>query len=324
MVDALRRQMRWMAFGNEGNPIQQYHPLRPFVHWYNTWQMDKYILPGVNARIRNWKIQNSDRDIKGGKSVIDLALKAYIKNDKVDNFVYGSDKAFIDTSVNQIKLFLFSGHDTTSSTICYIFHVLSTYPDILSRLRAEHDQVFGSDPAQAAAYITDDPYLINKLPYTVAVIKETMRLFPAASTTRSGEKGFNVTDAHGRHYPTDRCLLWLIPHAIQRDPAYWPQADELIPERWLVGPGDPLYPVKSTWRPFEHGPRACIGIELSMIEMKVVMVLVARSFDIEIMYKNLDAGRKQKGIIRTVEGERAYQLAMGQPSENLPCRVRSK
>lgn len=60
-----------------------------------------------------------------------------------------------------------------------------------------------------------------------------------------------------------------------------------------------------------------------MIEMKVVMVLVARSFDIEIMYKNLDAGRKQKEIIRTVEGERAYQLAMGQPSENLPCRVQS-
>lgn len=285
--------------------------------------MDKYILPEVNARIANWKRQDSAQDIKRGKSVIDLALKAYLKNDKVDKSVYGSDKAFIDTSVNQMKLFLFSGHDTTSSTICYIFHVLSTYPNILSRLRAEHDQVFGSDPAQATACITNDPYLINKLPYTVAVIKETMRLFPAASTTRSGEEGFNVADALGQQYPTDGCLIWLIPHAIQRDPAFWPQADKLIPERWLVGPGDPLHPVKNTWRPFEHGPRACIGIELSMIEMKVAMVLVARSFDIEIMYKELDAGRKQKGIIRTVEGERAYQLGMGQPSENLPCRVRS-
>lgn len=132
-----------------------------------------------------------------------------------------------------------------------------------------------------------------------------------------------MTDAHGRHYPTDDGLIWLIPHAIQRDPAFWPQADKLVPERWLVGSGDPLYPVKHTWRPFEHGPRACIGIELSMIEMKVVMVLLARSFDIEIMYESLDAGRKQKGVISTVEGERAYQLAMGQPSENLPCRVQS-
>lgn len=61
------------------------------------------------------------------------------------------------------------------------------------------------------------------------------------------------------------------------------------------------------------------GLELSMIEMKVVMVLVARSFDIEIMYKNLDAGRKQKGIIRTVEGERAYQLAMA--SRVRTCRA---
>lgn len=110
--------------------------------------MDKYILPEVNARITNWKGQDSsDRDIKGANSVIDLALKAYLKNDKVDESVYGSDKAFIDTSVNQIKLFLFSGHDTTSSTICYIFHVLSTYPDVFSHLRTKHDQVFGSDPA---------------------------------------------------------------------------------------------------------------------------------------------------------------------------------
>ncbi|MCJ1349830.1 hypothetical protein MMC31_008071, partial [Peltigera leucophlebia] len=62
------------------------------------------------------------------------------------------------------------------------------------------------------------------------------------STTRSGKKGFNVTNAHGRHYPTDACLIWLIPHAIQRDPAFWPEADKLIPPPWLVAPGDPFYP----------------------------------------------------------------------------------
>lgn len=56
--------------------------------------MNKYILPGLNARIAKWKCQGSDRDIKGGKSVIDLALNAYLKNDKVDKSVYGSDKAF--------------------------------------------------------------------------------------------------------------------------------------------------------------------------------------------------------------------------------------
>ena len=59
-----------------------------------------------------------------------------------------------------------------------------------------------------------------------------------------------------------------------------------------------------------------------MIEMKIVMALVARDFDIEAVYKDLDAVKGDKATTRTVVGVRAYQLGMGQPNKNLPCRVR--
>ncbi|MCJ1355836.1 MAG: hypothetical protein MMC33_005828, partial [Icmadophila ericetorum] len=327
MVNALRRQMKWMAFGSEGNPLQQYHPLRPFVHFFNTWRINRYLSPEVDARFtfrKEQKNQYKDSGAKGatksGKSVIDLALTAYLKQNAAaaadisnPDPAKSMDPTFKELAMNQVKLFLFSGHDTTSSSLCYTLYLLSTHPRTLSRVRAEHNEVFGPEPNGAAARITADPYSLNKLPYTTAVIKESLRLYPAASSTRSGEPGFCITGPDGRKYPTEDCLLWMISHGLHRDPAYWPEPDSFIPERWLVeSAGDALYPVKGAWRPFEHGPRACIGVELSMIELKIVVVLVARGFELEAVYTDVDAGKR--GGVRTVVGERAYQLGMtGQP-----------
>ncbi|KAL8905085.1 MAG: hypothetical protein Q9207_002859 [Kuettlingeria erythrocarpa] len=328
MVNALRRQMRWMAFGGEGNPLQQYHPFRPFVHRYNTYQMNRYIAPEVEARLevhRNFvKSGESSSTHRPSRSVIDLALAAYLKQNSSVSKVGGIDPVFKEVAINQMKLFLFSGHDTTSSTVCYTLYLLTVYPKALSRLRKEHDSILGPGPSQASRRISQDPYLINKLPFTAAVIKESMRLFPAASTTRSGEPGFTITDPRsGLHYPADPAtLIWLVSHACQRDPALWPRADDFLPERWLAREGEELSPPKGAWRPFEHGPRACIGKELSMIELKIVLCLVARRFDISSVYEELDATMNMKGKVVNVDGERAYQVGKGEPSGFLPCRVR--
>ncbi len=334
MVNALRRQMHWMAFGGEGKPFQQYHPLRPFVHRYNTYQMNRYISPDVDVRFEKHRIAtasgNTTSSIAHGKSVVDLALIAYLKDNPNTNSSRGIDPLFKEIAINQMKLFLFSGHDTTSSTVCYIFYLLSIYPDILSRLRTEHDDVLGSDPSQAATRISENPYLLNKLPYTTATIKESMRLFPAASSTRSGEPSFVITDPrNGLRYPVEpSTLVWLVSHACHHDPAFWPRSNEFLPERWLAKQGEDLCPKQGAWRPFEHGPRACIGKELSLIELRIVLCLVARRFEVSAAYEESDAemdkkGKRKKMVgVRTVNGERAYQVGKGEPSGFLPCRVR--
>lgn len=57
-----------------------------------------------------------------------------------------------------------------------------------------------------------------------------------------------------------------------------------------------------------------------MVEMKVALVMVAREFEISAAYEELDA-RAGGGGPGTVVGERAYQVQMGQPWGNLPCRM---
>ena len=323
-----------MAFGSEGNPLQQLHPFRPFVHWYNTYQMNRHISPIVDAHFRSLKSSSESGDapseIVRSKSIIDLALLVYLRENSNVSSSDAVNPNFKEMLINQIKLFLFSGHDTTSSTVCYILYLLSIHANVLSGIKAEHHDILGPHPFQAAALISQDPFLLNRLPYTTAVIKESMRLFPAASTTRRGEPGFTITDPrNGLQYPSDpSTLIWLVSHGCHHDPAFWPRASEFLPERWLAKEGEYLYPAQAAWRPFELGPRACIGKELSLVEMKIVLCLTARRFEIKAAYKELDAerDRKLKGTkskrMYTVDGERAYQIGKGQPSELLPCRVK--
>ena len=275
--------------------------------------MNNYITQKIDSRFADIQIEGSN------KSIMDLVLTAYLAGN-VERKPQDLDGTFKKFTMNQIKLFLFSGHDTTSSTVCYLFYILASNPTILARIRAEHTSVIGSDHIKAISIIRSDPFLLNKLHYTLAVIKEVMRMFPAVSGTRAGEPNFSVIDETGRRFPTDGFLVWDNPQAIHRDPRYWPRPDDFIPERWLVAPDDPLHPIKGAWRPFSQGPRNCIGQELAVIEMKVIMVMTARTFDIRLAYEDLDHAKGIKGI-RTVYGERGYQIARAQPSDDLPCLV---
>ena len=251
-VNALRMQVRWLTFGADVNPLTRYNPIRPFVHWYNLRLMNRYVSREVDDRVAKLRNQG-DHSAHGNKSIIELILTTYMA-EKVARSNHPMDSTFKRFTMSQIKLFLFSGHDTTSSTVCYIFYVLAINPAVLARVRAEHALIIGRDVSRTASLITLDPFLLNKLPYTLAVIKETLRMYPTVSSTRAGEPNFNVSDDAGRLFPTDGFLVWANPQTIHRDPAYWKQPDVFLPERWLVTPEDPLSPVKGAWRPFEHGP----------------------------------------------------------------------
>ena len=254
------------------------------------------------------------------KSVVNLALNAYLSDNEGKKLATSSDDTFRQLAMSQIKLFLFSGHDTTSSSICYLFYTLSNNPTALHHVRAEHNAIFGPDLEQTASLIIQNPAILNQLPCTLAVIKETLRLYPPVSSTRAGEPDFSVLDHRGRHYPTDNFLVWAISQTVHRDPAYWPYPDDFMPERWLVPVDGPLHPIKGAWRPFEHGPRNCIGQELAMVEMKVVLVLTARRFTVKPAYEEWDQGKGKTGI-KEVYGERGYQIQRAQPSDDLPLRV---
>ncbi len=203
-VFAFRNQLTWLLQSNELNPFVLFNPMRPIRFQYNQWRMNKFIGKALEQRFssRPDKEALSSRVAKRSRPVIDLALNAYHEERGVKHTTTGIDRTFKRFAIDQIKTFMFAGHDTTSSTICYIAYALSRHPEALRKVRQEHDEIFGTNVEQTPHLIKNDPHLINKLPYTVAIIKEILRLYVPASSARKGLPGFFLHH-DGDHYPTE-------------------------------------------------------------------------------------------------------------------------
>ncbi|TVY23575.1 Cytochrome P450 monooxygenase [Lachnellula hyalina] len=280
--------------------------------WWNNRRMLQYIHRELDSRFKTKHTQSEVTKKVRSKTIIDLALVNYLIGNTQNNSTNAMNTIFRDISTSQIRTFVFAGHDSTSSTMCYAFHLLSKHPTARHQLIAEHDRM------------SENPNLLNQLPYTLAVIKEALRLYPPASSTRSGELGHFILGSNGVQLPTDGFLVWSNAYAIHRDEKYWPEPDSFLPERWLANEGDRLYPLKGGFRPFEFGPRNCIGQELAMLELKIVLTITAREFDIKSVYDEWDRLHPTKAL-KTLNGDRAYQILSGSahPSDGLPCRVTS-
>lgn len=313
LFSALKNQTTWLLTGTDPNNIAKLlHPFRRISIWNNNRIMRNCLLPHLQRAI-------SERDKSGGpKTINNLAVTAYLN--EVNTLSTGRiDSHFINVAIAQLKVFLFAGHDTTASALCYAHHLLSTNPKTLATTRAEHDAVFGPDPSQTAAKIKDTPHLLNQLPYTSAVIKEALRLFPPVGTIRTGQPNFFLThpDA-GVRYPTDGFMLFACSFAEQRNSQFWHRPDEFVPERWSAKEGDLLHVRKNAFRPFELGPRNCIGQELALLELRAILALTLRELDVQSAY--LGDGPR-------VLGELGFQV-MGpkdltsHPNGGMPVRVR--
>ena len=202
--------------------------------------MNQYIGHELDERYKEFKADSTN---KRSKALIDLVLQAHL-HEATEAKPQKLEKEFRNFAIRQIRLFVFAGHDSTSSTICYIFHLLSVNPDSLSLLRAEHDRVLGTDTAAAQSLLQSRPQITESLTYTLAVIKEALRLFTPAGCSRRGKRDVSIFDDEDNVCPTDEAMVWMVHVEMHRSPKYWKRADEFLPERWTVEPGNELYPMK--------------------------------------------------------------------------------
>ncbi len=197
-----------------------------------------------------------------------------------------------------------------------MYYVLDKHPDVLSRLREEHEDFLGPDPEEASARIHEEPTVLKRMVYTAAVIKESLRLFVGAGTIRNGIKGFDLIDPRtNKHYPTyvgGAFPIMIRAFPIHRNSENFPDPDVFDPERFL---GDNLAKMtRDAYRPFEKGSRDCPGQELSMMEMRITLALTVRRFDFKTMYpKNAPE----------VMGDAAYNVMFSSagPAGGLPVKV---
>ncbi len=101
-------------------------------------------------------------------------------------------------------------------------------------------------------------------PYTDAVIKEILRLYPPAWAM--SREAIEDTHLAGYEIPTGTTVFLSI-YALQRHPDFWDRPLEFLPERWL----DKSLRMDAYF-PFGAGARKCIGDHFAMMEMREVLL----------------------------------------------------
>lgn len=171
----------------------------------------------------------------------------------------------------QVLIFLLAGHETTATSLTFALHLLGHYPEVQLRARAEVDALFADGHRATAADF-------NELPYLTMVLKEAMRLYPAAPAI--GRLAIEEC-VIGDHVIPAGANVMATPYVVHRHPAHWPDPERFDPERFT--PEAEAGRHRYAWLPFGGGPRACIGQHFSMLESVLALAGLLRAFEIEAL-----------------------------------------
>lgn len=254
----------------------------PFSHLLRTLTSDieeqsksyfrlKWILP-TPSRIRSEKNYNKVNEIvlnlletrrasqKKENNLIDMLIGVY-ENE--------SDRQLATERVlAQLVTMLGAGYETSVATLCYLWILLSQHPTVAQKLREEANSVLnGRNPTY------ND---LAKLPYTRAVVLETLRLYPPIAGLMRTAVAEDQID--GYRIPA-KSIVSVGISSIHRRPDYWENPEGFNPERFLPNNFDSekyLY----TYLPFGAGPRVCIGRDFAITEISLILAMVIQKYDL--------------------------------------------
>lgn len=178
---------------------------------------------------------------------------------------------------DQLITFLIAGHETTSALLSYAIYRLIKHPEVAERLIGEVDAVLGRDYSYIPSY--ED---LNKLPFTLRFLKETLRLNPTVPILIRTAMCDTVV-AHKYLIKKDETLFFHL-YSLHRDPKHWPDPEKFDPDRFLPEVETKRHP--GAYRPFGGGMRACIGTQFALKEAVMVLARLCQRYRFHFYDKN--------------------------------------
>jgi cytochrome P450 len=228
----------WVKVGKNA----QYHRARRRVHAY---------IQSVIAQRRATAVERWPDDL--------LSRLMLARDEETGQAV--SDALLRDESITMF----FAGHETTARTLTFAWYALAKHPAVGAKLRAEIDTVLGD----RSPTIED----LKHMPYTLQVIKETLRLYPAAPLYARDAVQPDVIG--GRRIPAGVTVI-LSPFLTHRHQDFWENPERFDPERWSPEREAAQHPY--AYHPFAAGQRICLGNTFSLFESHVLLAMLARRF----------------------------------------------
>ena len=161
---------------------------------------------------------------------------------------------------------LVAGNQTSSNALTWIFYLLARHPRYIREIRDEVEAVIGENAM--------DYRNLHQLEGTVRVIDEAMRLFPPCwMIDRIALKDDEIG---GVHIPAGAMVIPYI-YGAHRNPAQWQDVETFDPRRFEPSRSKERHPF--AYIPFGGGPRLCLGANLAVMQMLVIVVAFVRKYD---------------------------------------------
>ncbi|XP_063612530.1 cytochrome P450 4c3-like [Penaeus indicus] len=191
----------------------------------------------------------------------------------------------------EVDTFMFEGHDTTAAAINWSLYLLGSNPEIQTRVHEELDSIFGG---------SDRPITmadLREMKLTENCIKEALRLFPSVPFLARELKEDVVIDDYC--IPTGTTVT-VVTYCLHRDPEQFPNPEVFDPDRFLPENCKNRHPY--AYVPFSAGPRNCIGQKFALMEEKILLSHIMRSFRVESTVKREDLRLIGELVLRPENG----------------------
>ncbi|KAB1221240.1 Cytochrome P450 82C4 [Morella rubra] len=167
---------------------------------------------------------------------------------------------------------ILGGADTTTVTLTWALCLLLNNRETLVKVQEELDLHVSGDRQVKESDV-------KNLVYLQAVLKETMRLYPAGPLSAPHESIEDCTVA-GYHVPAGTQLLFNL-SKLHRDPHVWVDPNEFRPERFLTTHLDvDVRGQHFELIPFGSGRRVCPGISFAQQVMHLTLATFLHAFEI--------------------------------------------
>ncbi|KAF8675106.1 Cytochrome P450 monooxygenase [Rhizoctonia solani] len=242
---------------------------------FTTRNLAGFASAALSHRLQRTQHNTDDKEARG----VDMVDKLLEARDE-DGKPLSKEELLIETFG-----LLFAGSDTTSNTLSAFCFYLAKHPHLQAKLQAELDEHIllkyshqdtesGSEIDPVATY---EP--IKDLPYLNACMKETMRLHSALGLglPRVVPPGKSFT-VGGQTFKAGS-IISVPTFVTNRDRIWGHDAGEFRPERWLE---DSKGMLGKYFAPFSFGPRACIGRNLAIMDILLIVATIFRRYDLQL------------------------------------------
>jgi cytochrome P450 len=259
-------------------------------------------IPLPSKRRKRWAMQTYDRLIRdviaqrraAGHDHGDLLSILLLAVDQD-----GDGRGMSDEQARDEAMTIFTAaFHANSMALTWTWYLLARHPRIAAQMVEEIERVLGQ---RRPTY--DD---VAKLTYTQQVLKESMRLRPPAWSLFCRQV---VTPVELGGYRLDPgSWVFIYPYATHHDARFFPDPDRFDPDRFT--PEREREMPACAYLPFGAGPRACIGSHFAMAEMTLILALIGRDRQLDLIDANAEPALQASLALR--------------PRGGLPMRVRCR